>query len=139
VTIGEHSTCSISESWSDGISESLINSLTQLRGLRVMARSTVFSLKGKDADAQKIGHDLQVRAVLTGRLMQRGDMLIVQTELVDVEKGAQLWGAQYNRQLADVLAVQEDIAQEISQNLRLRLTGEDQKRLAKSYTANSEA
>jgi eukaryotic-like serine/threonine-protein kinase len=124
---------------SDGITESLINNLTQLRGLRVMARSTVFRFKGKDADPQKIGRDLQVRAVLTGRLLQRGDTLIVQTELVDVEKGSQLWGAQYNRKLADVLAVQEDIAREISQNLRLRLTGDEEKRLAKSYTANPEA
>jgi TolB-like protein/Flp pilus assembly protein TadD/predicted Ser/Thr protein kinase len=124
---------------SDGITESLINNLTQLRGLRVMARSTVFRFKGKDADPQTIGRDLQVRAVLTGRLLQRGDTLIVQTELVDVEKGSQLWGAQYNRKLADVLAVQEDIAREISQNLRLRLTGDEEKRLAKSYTANPEA
>ena len=124
---------------SDGITESLINNLTQLRGLRVMARSTVFRFKGKDADPQKIGRDLQVRAVLTGRLMQRGDTLVVQTELVDVEKGSQLWGAQYDRKLADVLSVQEDISREISQNLRLRLTGEEEKRLAKSHTANPEA
>jgi len=124
---------------SDGITESLINSLTQLRGLRVMARSTVFRFKGQDADAQKIGRDLQVRAVLMGRLLQLGDTLIVQTELVDVQKGVQLWGAQYDRKLADVLAVQEDIAQEISQNLRLRLTGAEEKRLTKSYTANPEA
>jgi eukaryotic-like serine/threonine-protein kinase len=124
---------------SDGITESLINNLTQLRGLRVMARSTVFRFKGKDADPQKIGRDLQVRAVLTGRLLQRGDTLIVRTELLDVEKGSQLWGAQYNRKLADVLAVQDDIAREISQNLRLHLTGDEEKRLAKSYTANPEA
>ena len=124
---------------SDGITESLINSLTQLRGLRVMARSTVFRFKGQDADAQKIGRDLQVRAVLMGRLLQLGDTLIVQTELVDVQKGVQLWGAQYDRKLADVLAVQEEIAQEISQNLRLRLTGAEEKRLTKSYTANPEA
>jgi len=123
----------------DGITENLINSLTQLRGLRVMARSTVFRYKGKEADAQKIGRELQVRAVLTGRLLQHGDTLILRTELVDVEKGTQLWGAQYDRKLADVLAVQEDIAQEILQNLRLRLTGEDQKRLAKNYAVNSEA
>jgi len=124
---------------SDGITESLINNLTQLRRLRVMARSTVFRFKGIDVDPQKIGRDLQVRAVLTGRLLQRGDTLIVQTELVDVEKGSQLWGAQYNRKLADVLAVQEDIARGISQNLRLRLTGDEEKRLAKTYTANPEA
>ncbi len=124
---------------SDGISESLINNLTQLRGLRVMARSTVFRYKGKDSDPQEIGHNLRVRAVLTGRLLQHGDMLIVQTELVDVEKGSQLWGAQYNRKLADMLAVQEEISREISQNLRLKLTGEEKQRLTKHYTENAEA
>jgi TolB-like protein/Tfp pilus assembly protein PilF len=124
---------------SDGIAESLINSLTELRGLRVMARSTVFRYKGKEPDPQKVGQDLHVRAVLLGRLLQRGDTLIVQTELVDAANGSQIWGAQYNRKLADVLAVQEEISQDISRNLRLRLTGAEKQRLTKRYTENAEA
>jgi eukaryotic-like serine/threonine-protein kinase len=124
---------------SDGISESLINNLAQLRGLRVMAPTTVFRYKGKDQDAQKIGHDLGVRAVLTGRLVQRNDTLTVQTELVDVDKGSELWGAQYNRKLADLLAMQEDISREISLNLKLRLTGEEKQRLTKHYPENAQA
>jgi eukaryotic-like serine/threonine-protein kinase len=124
---------------SDGISESVINNLTQLRGLRVMARSTVFRYRGTDRDPQEIGRELRVRAVLAGRLRQRGDTLMVQTELVDTKKGSQLWGAQYIRKLADVLTVQEDISREISRNLRLRLTGEEKKRLTKHYTDDAEA
>jgi eukaryotic-like serine/threonine-protein kinase len=124
---------------SDGISESVINNLTQLRDLRVMARSTVFRYRGSDRDPQEIGRELRVRAVLAGRLRQRGDTLIVQTELVDTKKGSQVWGAQYIRKLADVLTLQEDISHEISQNLRLRLTGEEKQRLAKHYTEDPEA
>ena len=104
-----------------------------------MARSTVFRYKGKDADPQKVGQDLQVGAVLTGRLQERGDALVIQAELVDVSKGTQLWGEQYNRRAADLLAVQEDISREISGKLRLRLTGEEKARLGKRPTTNSEA
>ncbi len=124
---------------SDGITESVINNLSQLPSLRVMARSTVFRYKGKEADAQKVGQELGVGAVLTGRLLERGDTLIVQTELMDVSKGTQLWGAQYNRRVADLLVVQEDISREISERLRLRLTGEERMHLAKPPTINSEA
>ncbi len=124
---------------SDGISESIINSLSQLPNLRVMARSTVFRYKGKEADPQKVGQDLHVGAVLTGRLQERGDTLVIQAELVDVSKGTQLWGAQYNRKLADILGVQEDISREISEKLRLRLSGEEKTRLAKRPTTNREA
>jgi TolB-like protein/Tfp pilus assembly protein PilF len=124
---------------SDGISESLINSLTQLRNLRVVPRNMTFRYKGKDIDAQKIGKDLNVRAILMGRVFQRGDSLSVQTELVDVLKESQLWGAQYNRKLADILTVQEEIATEISDKLRLRLTGAEQKLLTKRYTESTEA
>jgi len=124
---------------SDGITESIINNLSQLPGLRVMARSTVSRYKGKDADPQKVGQDLHVGAVLTGRLQERGDALVIQAELVDVSKGTQLWGAQYNRRAADLLKVQEDISREISEKLRLRLTGEEKTRLAKRSTTNSEA
>jgi len=124
---------------SDGISEGIINSLSQVPNLRVMARSTVFRFRGKETDPQKVGHDLGVRAVLAGRLLQRGDTLVVQTELVDVDKGFQIWGEQYNRKLADTLAVQEDISQEISEKLRLRLTSVEKTRLAKRPTENIEA
>jgi len=124
---------------SDGITESVINNLSQLRSLRVMARSTVFRYKGKEADPQKVGQDLHVGAVLTGRLQERGDTLVIQAELVDVSKGTQLWGAQYNRKLADILAVQEEISREISEKLRLRLTGEEKTRMAKRPTENIEA
>ncbi len=124
---------------SDGITESVINNLSQLPSLRVMARSTVFRYKGKDVDPQKVGEDLHVGAVLTGRLQERGDTLVIQAELVDVSKGTQLWGAQYNRRAVDLLAVQEDISREISEKLRLRLSGEEKTRLAKRPTTNSEA
>src|SRR5215467_2241012 len=124
---------------SDGIAESLINDLTQLRGLRVTARSTAFRYKGKDAELQKIGQDLGVNAVVTGRVLQRGDTLIVQTELVETQKGSQIWGQQYNRKLSDFLALQEDISRQISENLRLHLTGEEKQQLARRYTDNPEA
>jgi eukaryotic-like serine/threonine-protein kinase len=124
---------------SDGITESVINNLSQLPSLRVMARSTVFRYKGKEADPQKIGQDLRVRAVLSGRLAQRGNIVAVQAELIDVENGSQLWGGQYNRKVADVFALQEDLSKEISEKLRLRLTGEEKQRLTKRYTENAEA
>ena len=104
-----------------------------------MARTTVFHYKGQAVDPRQIGRELGVRAVLTGRVTQRGDILIVQAELMDIADGSQLWGEQYNRKLADVLQVQEDISREISGKLRLRLTSDEEKRLAKHYTENSEA
>ena len=128
-----------SEYLSDGITESIINSLSQLPSLRVMARTTVFRYKGKEIDPQKVGQDLGVRAVLSGRLLQRGDTLIVRAELMDVAKGSQLWGGQYNRKAADVFALQEDLSKEISEKLRLRLTGEEKQRLTKRYTEDAEA
>ena len=124
---------------SDGITESLISSLSHLPKLRVMARSTVFRYKGQALDAQEVGRDLNVRTVLTGRVVQRGDALIIGTELVDVENGWRLWGEQYNRKLADILAIQEEIANEISGKLRLSLTGEEKKRLSKRQTQNAAA
>jgi eukaryotic-like serine/threonine-protein kinase len=124
---------------SDGITESVINSLSQISSLHVIARSTVFRYKGKDTDPQKIAQELHVRAVVTGRVLERGDTLVIQAELVDAEKGTELWGEQYNRKISDVLAIQDDIARAISEKLRLRLTGEQEQRLAKVYTANPEA
>jgi TolB-like protein/Tfp pilus assembly protein PilF/predicted Ser/Thr protein kinase len=124
---------------SDGITEGLINNLSQLPKLRVMARSTVFRYKGKDADPQKAGNDLQVHAVVSGRLLQHGNTLIVQAELMDVATGAQLWGGQYNRKKDDVFVLQEDLSREISEKLRLRLTGDEKLQLTKHYTENGEA
>jgi TolB-like protein len=124
---------------SDGIPESIINSLSQLPQLRVMARSTVFSYKGKDVDPRKVGNDLGVRAVLMGRLIQQGDNLTIRTELVNVADGTELWGQQYNRKLADVFSVQEEIAKEISEKLSLKLSGAERQQLAKRPTENLKA
>ncbi len=124
---------------SDGITESLINILSQLPKLRVVPRGTAFRFKGRGADAPTVGRELNVRAVLTGRVIQRGEALNIQTELIDTTSDAQLWGGQYNRALVDIFAVQEDIAREISDRLRLRLGGEEKKRISKRHTENSEA
>ena len=124
---------------SDGIPESIINSLSQLPQLRVMARSTVFHYKGKEVDPRKVGNDLGVGAVLMGRLIQQGDNLTIRTELVNVSDGTELWGQQYNRKLADVFAVQEEIAKEISEKLRLKLSGAEKQQLAKRPTENLKA
>jgi TolB-like protein/Tfp pilus assembly protein PilF len=124
---------------SDGITESLINNLSQISTLRVMARSTVFRYKGKDADPRKAGRDLHVRAVLSGRLLKHGSSLIIQAELMDVATGSQLWGGQYNRQAEDVFLLQDDLSREISEKLRLRLTGDEKQRLTKRYTEDAEA
>jgi serine/threonine-protein kinase len=124
---------------SDGIPESIINSLSQLPQLRVMARSTVFSYKGKDVDPRKVGHDLGVGALLMGRLIQQGDNLAIRTELVNVADGTELWGQQYNRKVADVFALQEEIAREVSEKLRLKLSGAERQQLAKRPTENLKA
>jgi TolB-like protein/Tfp pilus assembly protein PilF/tRNA A-37 threonylcarbamoyl transferase component Bud32 len=124
---------------SDGITETLIGQLSQIPRLKVIARSTVFRYKGRNIDPQKVGRDLNVRAVLTGRVSQRGETLTVSMELMDVTDGSELWGEQYNRKLADILAVQEDITREITDKLRLRLKGEEEKRLTRHFTENTEA
>ena len=124
---------------SDGLTESIIHSLSQLSQLKVMARSTVFQYKGKDVDPRKVGHDLGVGAVVMGRLLQQGDKLTIQTELVNVSDGTELWGQQYNRKVADVFAVQEEIAKEISEKLRLKLSGAERQQLAKRSTENLKA
>jgi serine/threonine protein kinase/Flp pilus assembly protein TadD len=123
----------------DGITESIINSLAQLPQLRVIPRSTVFRYKGQQIDPEEIGKKLGVRAVLTGRILQLGDSLVVKTELVDVANQTQLWGEQYRRPFTDIFALQEEISQEISAKLRLQLTGEDREKLVKRYTDNTEA
>jgi Tol biopolymer transport system component/DNA-binding winged helix-turn-helix (wHTH) protein/Flp pilus assembly protein TadD len=124
---------------SDGVTESVINRLTQISSLRVVARSTVFQYKNREVAPQQIGRALGVSAVLTGRVLQHDDRLIVRAELVDAANGWQIWGAQYDRRAADVLELQETLAREISENLRLKLTGEERRRLTKRYTESSEA
>jgi eukaryotic-like serine/threonine-protein kinase len=124
---------------SDGITESLIGSLSQLPNLRVMAHDTVFSYKGRHLDPRKVGRDLNVEAIVTGKVAERGNTLTVEADLVNVADGSELWGARYDRKVADVLTVQDDITSEISQKLRLRLTGEEKNRLAKHSTENPEA
>jgi DNA-binding SARP family transcriptional activator/TolB-like protein/Tfp pilus assembly protein PilF len=124
---------------SDGVTESIINSLSQLSGLRVMARTTVFRYKGREVDPLAVGRDLKVRAVLTGKVQQRGGALVIQADLVDVNDGAQLWGAQRNFHVADLVVVQSQMASEISEKLRARLTNEERRRVAKRPTENVEA
>jgi serine/threonine-protein kinase len=124
---------------SDGLTESIINSLAQLQNLRVIARSSVFRYKGKDTDPMAVGKELGVRAVLTGRMLQHGDELSMSAELVDVRENKQLWGERYERKVSDLLAVQREIAKEISSNLRLKLSGAEQSRVTKHYTENPEA
>lgn len=124
---------------SDGISEALINSLTELQQLRVVARTTAFRYKGREGDPQAVGRELNVRAVLTGRVRQMGDTLNIQVDLVDASTGAQLWGEKYERKVSDVLSVKQTIMREVTQKLRLRLSGEEQQRLVKRDTTNAES
>jgi eukaryotic-like serine/threonine-protein kinase len=124
---------------SDGITESIINSLSQLPKLRVMARSTVFRYKGRDVDPKRVGEELGVRATFTGRVLQRSDVLIIKAELVDASDGTHLWGEQYNRPLSDIFSIEEEISKEISDKLRLKLSGAQKKQLTKRYTENTRA
>jgi serine/threonine protein kinase/Flp pilus assembly protein TadD len=124
---------------SDGITESLINSLSQLPNLKVIARSSVFRYKGREIDPQTVGRELGVRAVLMGRVVQLGDQLSIQTELVDVDTQTRLWGENYNRKVSDIIALQDEISREISEKLRLKLSGKEREQLGKRYTENSEA
>jgi serine/threonine protein kinase/Tfp pilus assembly protein PilF len=124
---------------SDGITASLINILATVPKLRVMAQSTVFRFKGRGIDPQAIGRDLNVRAVLTGRVMQSGGSLRIDAELVDVATGSRLWGAQYDRKSGDIFAIQDDISNEISEKLKLQLTHAQKKRLTRHQTEDPEA
>ncbi|MBV9483402.1 MAG: protein kinase [Acidobacteria bacterium] len=123
----------------DGVTDGIISSLSRIPDLRVMARSTVFSYKRRDLNAQKVGKELKVDAVLSGRIAQRGDTLIIQTDLVNVSDGTELWGEQYNRKVADLLSVQEDISKEIYDNLRPKLTQQETPQITKRSTENPEA
>jgi eukaryotic-like serine/threonine-protein kinase len=124
---------------SDGITGSLINNLATVPKLRVMAQSTVFRYKGREIDPQVVGRELNVRAVLTGRMMQSGGSLRIGTELVDVATGSQLWGAQFDRKPGDIFVIQDEISNEISGKLRLQLTRAEKKRLITRHTEDAEA
>jgi len=124
---------------SQGISFSIINSLSQFPHLRVIPFNSVARYKGTQIDPQVVGRELNVSAVVMGRLVQQGESLSINTELVDVRDNRHLWGQQYDRKLGDILHVQQEISQEISEKLRLRLTGEEREQLAKRYTENPEA
>jgi serine/threonine protein kinase/Tfp pilus assembly protein PilF len=124
---------------SDGMTESIINNLSQLSNLKVIARSSVFRYKGKDIDVQAIGRELNVRSVLVGQIKQEGDELRIGVELIDVQANRSLWGDTYQRKTTDLQSVQREIAAKVSEKLHLKLTGADQTQLTKSYTENGEA
>ena len=128
-----------SEYLSDGITESLINNLSQLPNLVVMARSSVFRYKGRDVDPQTVAKELKVQALVTGRIVQHGDQLVISSELIDARTSRNLWGDQYDRKLSDALAVQQEITGAISSKLRERLSGEGTKQVAKGGTSDPEA
>ena len=123
----------------DGITESIINSVSQLAGLRVVPRSVVFRYKGMQADPATIGVALNARTILTGRVSQQGDYLTIQAELVDTGTESQLWGERFRTSLSELPNVQQDIAWQISEALRLKLTGEQKKKLRKRATVDPEA
>ncbi len=124
---------------SDGITESLINNLSQLPNLVVMARSSVFRYKGRDVDPQTVAKELKVEALVTGRITQHGDQIVISSELIDARTSRNLWGDQYDRKLSDVLAVQQEITSAISTKLRERLSGETKAQVARGGTSDPEA
>src|SRR5262249_22326769 len=122
----------------DGIAEVIINNLSQLSQLKVMSRNSTFRYKGREAEASTIGRELNTQAVLTGRIAKHNELLSISVELVDTRDDSNIWGAQYIRQPSDLFTMQERIAQEITQKLRLKLTGKDQTRLARRHTEDPE-
>ena len=124
---------------SEGITESLIDNLSQLPKLRVMSLNSVLRYKGREVDAQTMGRELGVEAVVTGRVVQRGDGLVVSVEMVNVNDNSRMWGGRYDRKLSDLLAVQGEISREVLDKLRLRLSGEQENRATKRYPTNPEA
>ena len=128
-----------SEYLSDGISDSVIDSLSQLPQLQVVANSRALRYKGKNVDPVAVGRELHVRGVVTGQLIQRGETLVVRARLTDVKRGTQVWGQQYDRSVSDVLSLQQDLAEQISQQLRSRLSGEEKKLLVRRQSENGDA
>ena len=124
---------------SDGITESIINNLSRVPKLRVLACSTVFRFKGREIDPQDVGQRLNVKAVTMIRVIRLGEKLIIRSELVKVSDGSQLWGEQYNRSPSDILAIQDEIAKAITESLKFKLTHDDHLSVAKRSTDNNEA
>jgi serine/threonine-protein kinase len=124
---------------SDGMTETLISSLSQLPKLNVKARSSVFRYKGKEFDLPKIAQELKVQAILNGRVVQRGEQLTLSLELIDAQTENVIWSESYNRQQTDLVSLQSEIARDVSTKLKARLSGADQAKVAKTYTTNAEA
>jgi len=124
---------------SDGLSESLIASLTHVPDLKVKSRNSVFRCKGKEVDVQQVGKDLTVDALLTGRVVQHGDAIQVNAELTNVQDNTEIWGDHYERKAADIIALQEQIAGDIAAKLRSKLTGDEKQQVTKQGTLNPEA
>jgi serine/threonine protein kinase len=124
---------------SDGLAQSLIDRLSRIPKLRVLASSTTFTYKGRHVDPRQVGRDLDVDALLQGKVTKVGDTLFIETDLINTSDGAELWGDRYKRSVSDVLNVDSEISREIADKLSLRLTGTEQERLTKQYTDNSEA
>jgi serine/threonine-protein kinase len=124
---------------SDGMADSLINNLSQLPHLSVKSRGSVFRYKGKEIDPQHVGSELSVQAVLNGRVVKHDDDLTLYLSLVDTNNGNQIWGERYDRKMSQIVTLQTEIARDVSQKLRVRLSGAEEQRLTKDYTANGEA
>jgi serine/threonine protein kinase/tetratricopeptide (TPR) repeat protein len=124
---------------SDGITDSLIDSLSQLPNLKVMSRSSIFHYKGREIDPETVGRELKVKAVLTGRLVQQGDSLFLSTELVNTSDDSHIWGEEFNRKTSDILPLQQELAQIVAQKLRVKLSSEQQQTFARQGTQNPEA
>src|SRR6266536_4356753 len=124
---------------SDGMTETLISSLSQLPNLNVKARSTVFRYKGKETNPQMLGRELNVQAILNGRVVQHGDRLTLSLELIDAQTENVIWSDKYERNQTDLVSLQNEIARDVSSKLKLKLSGADQQKLAKTYTSDPEA
>jgi eukaryotic-like serine/threonine-protein kinase len=123
----------------DGIAETLINNFTKIPELKVTARSTAFSFRGRESEIKTIGAELGVGSILTGRLMQRGDQMSVQVDLINTSDGSQIWGNRYEGRSSDIVSIQQRIATDVSSQLKLKLSGAQQQQIAKTYTQNPEA
>jgi TolB-like protein len=124
---------------SHGLTESIINSLSHLQGLRIIGHNSVFRYRGKELDGRRIGKELRVKSVVTGRILQLGERLIVRAEMIDVHSGWHIWGDQYHRKLSDVLKVQQEMSQKIATALKQKLTREEKAKVSSGSTENTEA